>query len=403
MNKFNGQESFIHSSESNMYHIREELTFLENPDTYRCFLQDFYRVVISPERWPQEKLRLLHTGFEQIMITLDAAWFFYEEHLNMRQKFQHDEPAGNPVEPSFTDYSIDQCYPYLQENKWPAERHQRFRGRVQLLNQQEIERGYLFYEQLFSYQSQGDWKRYFNLWLEAALDERPIFSSQQLSAAQVYEHYLWLLKLTERVWLDDCQDKGLLYHQIMPWFDMDNYPVFSTVDFCLSPYREIYGIFYRKSLMDYKKELNQLFKTALDAGEEWKERPVELLYQLRTLVTLAECLWLIRQLGPNYPKDWNRDHTTYHGKQAAAPKPGYKYLLSEEMAGKPENYLPVFFDRYSLNEVFEMFFETTLAAMGDKSFPVSSAEELKEFHAAFLRLLEAAFLIQAKKYSPKKK
>jgi len=399
MNKFNGQESFIHSSESNKYHIRQELVFIENPDAYRSFLLNFYRVVISAERWPQDKLTLLHSGFEQILFTLDAAWLFYEQHLNIQEKLKDVTPEGNPLEPSFTDYSLDEYYPYLQENKWPAERQQRFRGRIQLLNQPEIASGSLFYQQFFDYQSQGDWKRHVSLWLEAALDDRPIFSSRDFSPAQIFEHYQLLLKLTERVWLDDRQDRHLLYHEIMPWFDINNYPVFGTMDFCLNPYREIFGFFHSRSLMDYKKQLDRSMKLALNADEVQKETPAELLNQLRTLVTMADCLWLIWQLGPTYPKTWNKSNTFFSGKHAAIPKPGYKYLLCDELVRSPENYLPIFFHKYTLNQVFLLFFESTLATMDSVSSPASSPREINEFHADFLLLLEAAFLIQAKKYA----
>lgn len=398
MSRFNGHESFIHSYETNVYHVRESLTLIEDPDSHRTFLQNFYTVVIGSERWPENTLPLLYSGFEQILMTLDAAWLTYEEHLNIRERFGDREPDCDLLEPSFSDYSLNDYYPYLQASKWPSERFRRFRGRIQLLNQQEIEIRHLVYEQLFDYQSQGDWKRHFVFWLEAALDDRPIFSSHEFSPAQLHQHYLLLLKMTERVWLDDRQDSGLLYHELMPWFDLNNFPVFGTMDHSLNPYREIYGCFHSKSLTDYKTQLDGWIKVVLNPGERWQKEPVDLLLLFRNFVLMADSLWLIRQLGSNYPREWNRSNTVCLDKHADVPDADYPYLLSGQLLKKPENYLRDFFDQYSLNDVFRLFFEAVVGAFGDSDFSITPPEEVMRFHQDSLRLLEAAFLIQAKKY-----
>jgi len=322
--------------------IRRSLLFTEDPDSYRAFLQDFYLAVISENSWPQDTPRSLHSGFEQILLTVDLAWLHFEKHLNRQQRSTHQDPDRDPLEPAFSGYSEEEYYPKLQETKWPAERFRHFCGRIQLLNQHEIVSRHLVYEHFFGHQSHGDWKRHLALWLEAALEKRSIFSSEKFSPAQLHQRYLLLLKLTERIWLEAKHDSGLSYHEVMPWYDLNNYPVFGTSEHCLNPYNQIYGCFHSKSLMDYKKDLDRWMKVVVHSDRLWEGKPAELLLLFRTFVLIADCLWLIRQLGPNYPKQWNKSYTRYAGECAAVPDRDYQYRLGRKLRKKPENYLKVF-------------------------------------------------------------
>jgi len=48
--------------------------------------------------------------------------------------------------------------------------------------------------------------------------------------------------------------------------------------------------------------------------------------------------------------------------------------------------------------VFRLFFEATVTAMGDRDYAITPGDEIEDFHGSFVQLLEAAFLLQAKKY-----
>lgn len=400
MSNFTGDEGFLSSYEDNIYDIRNELKFIKTTHPYRCFLQNLYRVIISSERWPEEDLPLLQTNFEQILFSLDAAWLEHEEQLQVAARYDNSEAEHgvDVLQPSFSDYAIDQYYPRLQESTWPRERNERFKGEVQQLNQEEIYSSEVFYRKFFGRRSQGDWKRYFTLWMENALDNRTIMEAHNLSPSEVYDDYLDLIKLMEIVWLQEKQDNDLPYHESMPWFDMNNYPFMATIHYTFNPYSHLYGFFHCRSLMAFKRELGRGMQLVFKRDQIWEGTPADLIDLFKDIVHMTDCLWLIRQLGPNYPKSWHRLSPTYSTQHARKPKENYRYKLPAETVKNPENYLREFFDLYNLEFCFHILFESLTAALGHEEPYPFEKDEVISFHADLVKLLEAGYLIQAKKY-----
>lgn len=400
MEKFTGKESFLSSYESSIYNIRSSLKFIKTTHHYRLFLQNLYRVVISPERWPEETLPTLQNNFEELLFALDAAWLEHEHQLQIEARYGSgdEEFKVDVLQPSFSDYTIDQYYPQLQESTWPVERNHRFKGEIQFLNQDEIRSSKAFHRKFFGRRSQGDWKRYLTLWMESALDDRSIIEAHGFSPAEIYEDYLDLVKLMEIVWLVEKQERELLYHELVPWFDMNNYPYMGTIESTFNPYSDLYGFFHYTSLMAYKRDLGRWMKLVFEREKIWEGTPADLIDLFKTLVHMTDCLWLIRQLGPNYPKSWNNTNTTYSFQHAPIPKENYRYKLEAEIIKNPENYLREFFDLYDLQFCFHILFESLTAALGHEEPYPFDKKEVTSFHANLVKLLEAEYLVQAKKY-----
>lgn len=234
--------------------------------------------------------------------------------------------------------------------------------------------------------------------VEKALDDRTIFEAHGFSPAEVYDDYLDLIKLMEIVWLREKHDNDLLYHESMPWFDMTNYPFMATIAHTLNPYSDLFGFFHWRSLMAFKRELGRWMKQVFNREQIWEGTPADLIDLFKDIVHMTDCLWLIRQLGPNYPERWNRSNTIYPSQHAPKPKGNYQYKLPAEMVRRPENYLCEFFDLYNLEFCFHILFESLTAALGHEEPYPFEKDEIASFHADLVKLLEAGYLIQAKRY-----
>jgi|GEM_PF-4296772 len=66
-----------------------------------------------------------------------------------------------------------------------------------------------------------------------------------------------------------------------------------------------------------------------------------------------------------------------------------KFLITEKLVEKPENYLKVFFNEYSLSDVFRLFFEATVTAMGDRDCAVF---ELNAWDKTSFKCLSLSFI-----------
>jgi hypothetical protein len=179
---------------------------------------------------------------------------------------------------------------------------------------------------------------------------------------------------------------------------MNNYPVFASGDYLYNAYDKLYGFFHRKTLMSYKSDLEKWINFACDIKKTWDEPPDNLVELFKNFCCLTECCWLIKILGPNYPKQWNYIHTYYTDKRVEDPDENYKYRLPAAMIEKPENYLKLFFKSHTINDVFHILFECLYTALGSTPPYPYDYKEFKDFGKAYSRLLEAAYLIQKQKY-----
>src|SRR5690606_3884606 len=112
--------------------------------------------------------------------------------------------------------------------------------------------------------------------------------------------------------------------------------------------------FHCRSLMSFKRELGRWMKQVFNREQIWKGTPADLIDLFKDILHMTDCLWLIRQLGPNYPKNWNKSSTTYSFPQAPKPRENYKYKLLAKTVRRPENYLRDFFELYNLEYCFHM-------------------------------------------------
>ncbi len=398
MEKFNGNEAFIHSYEENLYHHRRGMELIKDPEGFRDFMQRFYCLVISTQHWPEHSISALGAGFTQILFVLDAAWLSYQEkHAECgkhRSSLSSSLDITSMIDISDADLESSVYSPHLSLSKWPAARFSRFQGRVSLLSREEVADELGFYKAFFEFCSLNAWKQKLNQWMEAALCQQAIFSLSTQSPWEIYQDYLLLLKCMERVWLDEQQDDKLRYHELMPWYDVNNYPVFGTLSFNLNPYQAIYDFWLQYPLQQAVSAFESWMNAVLKSGHPYAERPVNLLFLLKDYCILADSLWLIGALGKHCPKKWNHYQMGQQGGLEPRIGGNYTYKLSSQLQAHPQNYLPLFFQEYHLELVLHFLYESCIAALGEPDAMIFSEDEVEQFKQAFVLLLEAGFLIQ---------
>lgn len=376
----------------------QEISIAGKADLLREFLNRLYTYIISPIGWPEEETGDLQYNIKIVQNAINYCWLEHRE-MQKRKKSRKEKHSVDLHKPGFSDYRINEYYPQLQVSSWPKTRRERFKGNLLLLTQNEVDHTYDFYENLFNHRGLKDWKQLLNKWISYAMDNgKTILDGENVSAISIYEDYQYLQKTIEIIWLTNKQESDLQYHEMCPWFDMNNYPVFASGDHLYNAYDELYGFFHWETLMSYQSVLDKWINFACDIKRVWDGPPDNLVELFREFCRLTECCWLIQILGPNYPEHWNYIHTHYIGKRVEDPDESYKYRLPAVMIKKPENYLKLFFKSYTINEVFHILFDCLYTALGTMPPYPYNYEEFKDFGKACSRLLEAAYLIQKQKY-----
>lgn len=179
---------------------------------------------------------------------------------------------------------------------------------------------------------------------------------------------------------------------------MDNYPVFSAGDYIFNPYDQLYAAFHSKTLMSYKADLDKWIRFACSSDKVWSEKPDVLVALFKDVCIITECCWAVHVQGPNYPENWDHTIAGYTRKRAKEPDADYKYKLPESMIAHPENYLKDFFNNHTVNDIFDILFECLYTAFGHEEPYPYSFDEITNVAGECTCLLEAAYLIQKKKY-----
>lgn len=237
--------------------LDEDEYFTEETDHLREFLTTLYKCILDEVSWGTTEIYYLSSGIHALSRILDRCWNEYT--IWQEKGDQNPEAYGVDVcQPDFSDYKPDEHYPGLQALIWPKTRRERYKGNLILLSQHKVYSEFVFYESLFRYRSLREWKRLLNTWTSYALNrDKTILDDGKRTASSVFEDYLHLLKAVEMAWLNEKGEGNFSYHLKQPWFDMDNYPVFSTAEYIFNPYDELYGAFHSKTLMRYKTDLDK--------------------------------------------------------------------------------------------------------------------------------------------------
>lgn len=392
-----GKENVIHENCKEAYRIKYDISFLESTDCTRESLRLLYVAAIGDKIYPDGQLANLNDIMSDLYTLLDWAWLDYSE---WRKRVTDDlcSPGICPSEPSFLNYAINSYYPNLQFSSWIKDRRERYQGQIHYLSQTEIYSGYLFFTDLFDRRSISEWKFMLNQWLTYALyPDNNIIDDEIAEPYEAYQDFEYLQKLLESGWIS-LQQEDLHYQDQCPWFNKDNYPVFSAMEFALNPYDELYGFFHYDSLAAQKKKINKWFAATLDIDAIWTGIPADLIDFYQKTGLMMECCWVIKELGPNYPKQWNSINTYFSTKRAAESTEKHPYKLPEIMRDKPENYLQTFFVDTNLNNCRHLLLECLRAALGNVACYPFSVNEIKQFKRELIMLIEAAYLIQKQRY-----
>ena len=391
------QANVIHSMEKESYRIKFNIGFLETTDNHREFIRLLYASVIGNDALPEPMIRNLNDMVDDIYKLLDWAWLEHFERLERFLKYGQSSGVATDM-PLFIDYTVDGYYLNLQYATWIKDRRERYVGNLNYLSQDEIYAESIFFTKLFDRRSITDWKNLIEKWVSYAIDEQSnIVDAQVSSAYEVYQDYIHLQKLVECCWISNEQDYGLNFQDLCPWFNKDNYPVFSTIGYAFNPYDELYGLFHYDSLIVQKKKIDNWFSATLDVDMIWEGIPADLVDFYRKMGLMIECCWVIKELGPNYPNEWNDYNSYFSSKRACDVGEKHRFKLGE-MKDKPENYLQLFFKGKNLNDYRHLLYECLYAALGNVEYEPFSDDEIKKFKRELIMLVEAAYLIQKAKY-----
>lgn len=397
-----GKENPIHAYEKEEYRIKFNISFLATTDRLRNVLRLLYQSAIGPSIYPEVQVANLYDDIDNLYELLDWAWLAHLE----RQKHAADDVEPEIIDDSiamFSDYSVDSCYPRLQYAFWIRERRERYNGNVVHLNQLEVYNENLFFTAFFEQKSLREWKATLEKWLEFALaPEQNIIDEGFATAYQAFMDLEQLEKLVEMCWLSLKQDEELNDQDLRPWFNKENYPVFILMDGAFNPYEEIYFFHYYDSLNMIKRKINTWFAAVLSEEKVWEGVAAELIFFYKQLGTLMECCWVVKELGPNHPKEWNRIRTTSTKERAADVSDKHKFKLEVAHLKKPANYLQEFFAESNLNDYRYLLFECLYASLGKEVYYPFGPDEIKDFHIKLIKLVETAYLIQRKKFKNKK-
>lgn len=398
-NKKNFEQKYVlHDMEKASYCVKFNITFLEGLDKYKEFLRLLYISTIGNVLLPEPAIKNINSMSQDLFKLLDWAWLCLYEYNETRIPEGHS-PGVSPELPSFSDYTVDEYYPNLQQSGWIKDRRERYGGIINHLNQQEIYSELIFFKNLFDSKSITEWKRQIEKWILFAIDkDNNIVDSGISTAYETFQDYVNLQKLLESCWISIEQDHNLNYQDLCPWFNKNNYPVFSVLGFAFNPYDELFGLFHAHSLIQQKKKINTWFAAVLQTEKIWEGMASDLVKFHKEIGLMIECCWVIKELGPNYPKEWNTYNTYYSRKRA--PEAGEKHPFKlKELKNKPENYLLQFFKDNDLNSCRNLLYECLYTALGDIEYYPYDEKEIKEFQVDLIKLVEAAYLIQKSKYN----
>lgn len=391
------QGHVLHTMEKVACRVKFNIDFLDNTDNHREFLRLFYASVIGNEALPTPMGRKLNDLVDDIYSLLDWAWLEHFERLERSAKYG-TSPGVSQDMPLFMDYTIDSHYPALQHSAWIKDRRERYVGNLNYLNQDEIYAQSIVFENLFNFRSVTDWKCLIEKWVSYAIDKQNnIVDDRIASAYETYQDYVQLQKLIECCWISIMQDECLNFQDLCPWFNKDNYPVFSTMDYAYNPYNEIYGLFHYDSLIVQKKKINTWIAAAMNVDIMWEGVPADLIDFYRRVGLMIECCWVIKELGPNYPKEWNSYNNYFSTRRARDVGENHPFRL-KDLKDKPENYLQQFFKARNLNDCRHVLYQCLYAALGYDAYYPFCDDEIKTFKKDLIMLVEAAYLIQKAKY-----
>lgn len=391
------QANVIHKMDKKAFKVKFNVSFLESTDKHREFLRLFYASVIGNDALSQPMIKMLNEMIEDVYTLLDWAWLAYFERLEIFTK--HGPSPGVAIDkPMFIDYTIDSYYPNLQYAEWIKNRRERYIGSINYLTQAEIYDESIVFTDLFNQRSITDWKCMIERWITYALDDQNnIVDDRMSSAYEVYQDYVLLQKLIECCWISIKQDAYLNFQDLCPWFNKDNYPVFSTLEYAYNPYNEIYGLFHYDSLIVQKKKINNWIEATLNIDKIWEGVPADLIDFYRSMGLMIECCWVIKELGPNYPKEWNNYNNYFSTKRASDVGEKHPFRL-KEYKDKPEVYLQQFFRNRNLNDCRHILYECLYTALGHLENDPFSEDDIKTFKKDLIMLVEAGYLIQKAKY-----
>lgn len=391
------QKHVLHSSDKGSYRVKFDITFLHDTDTHKEFLRLLYISTIGNIQLPEPMIQHINSMTHDLFILLDWAWLSYYERQE-RSSPEGYSPGVSPHLPSFTDYSVDSYFPNLQQSRWIKDRRKRYNGIINYLTQKEIYSEHFFFSSFFDRRSITEWKAHLEKWISFAVDQdNNIVDASISSAHDTYQDYECLQKLIECCWISIEQDEHLNYQDLCPWFNKDNYPVFSTIEYAFNPYDEIYGLFHYDSLIEQKKKINTWFTAVLHTETVWTGVASDLVDFYRKIGLMIECCWVIKELGSNYPKEWNSYNSYFSTERAKDVGDKHPFKL-KELKEKPENYLQQFFKQRTLNDCRHILYECLYTSLGPVEYDPFSEQDIKEFRRDLTMLMEAAYLIQKAKY-----
>lgn len=399
MNKENSfqQKNVIHSMDKESYRVKFNISFLQETDKYKEFLRLLYISSIGNVMLPEPMIPNANNIIDDLFMLLDWAWLEYFERQERSSPGGHSTGVAMDM-PRFIDYTVDSYYPNLQQSRWIKDRRERYVGNIIYLSQDEIFSEYSFFDSLFRKKTITEWKSHIEKWISFAIDtDNNIVDTGITTAYDAYQDYVYLQKLVECCWISIKQDERLNYQDLCPWFSKDNYPVFSTIEYAFNPYDEIYGLFHYDSLIAQKKKINTWFAAVLHTETVWEGVASDLIDFYRRIGLMIECCWVIKELGPNYPKEWNNYNSYFSSKRAKDVGDNHPFKL-KELKEKPESYLQQFFRHRNLNDCRHILYECLYTSLGPIEYDPFTENEIKMFKKDLIMLLEAAYLIQKEKY-----
>ncbi len=392
----------LHSLYEEMNEIKGSLDVHNTPDRQREFLNVFFESVIGHDAMPEDMVSKLNSLMEELFLVLDWAWLEYYGILEKHKK--KSSKKVDPNAPLIIDVTIDFRTGHLEHYKWIKERRARYKGHINFLTQEEVESPTKVFSTFYKYRNITDWKQILERWVTYAIDDKTNIVDDHFSPAYItYMDFVQLQKLIEYYWVKHEQETNTWPRGQKPWPTIKgNYPIFSTIDFVSNPFSEIRDMFQGTSLKKYKKLLNQWFKAVIDPRNTWKGAPAELLDFYKKIGVMIECCWIIKELGTYCPENWNDAPSPSKNTTSKDVGENYPFKI-KELWDKPEDFLAKFYSRRNIEGYFRLMYNCLYHAFSKKHQDLYSDEEIIDFKNDLTLLVEAAYLIQKRKYTPKPK
>lgn len=148
--------------------------------------------------------------------------------------------------------------------------------------------------------------------------------------------------------------------------------------------------------------LNQWFKAVIDPRNTWKGTPADLVDLYKKIGVMIECCWIIKELGTYCPENWNDDPRPSKNKTSKDVGENYPFKI-KELWDKPEDFLAKFFSTRNIEGYFRLLYNCLYHAFSKNQQDLYSDEEIIDFNNDLTLLVEAAYLIQKRKYTHKPK